>query len=417
MVRSFFGYASLALLMALVAGSTAAQTPAGGEFRINVVTAGAQIPTGVASNATGGFVVVWQTDVQDGDNTGVFARRYDAAGNPGSEFQVNQFFTGGQSVPAVGAAPDGRFVAAWQSANQDGNGLGIFARRYNAAGAAVGAEFRVNTTVLGAQQRASVAMASNGSFVVVWDSPDAQNAGVFGQRYNASGGALGGEFPINIYTLSNQMRARVASAEDGRFVVVWDSQNQDGSSLTVMGRRYDASGNAQGGEFQVNTYTTMSQGYPAISMTADGRFVVVWASYTQDGRFWGVFGQRYDASGAPQGPEFQVNTFSTASQSVPGVAMAEDGSFAVTWRTYQQEGAGGAGIRGQMFDATGSASGYEFAVNTYTTNLQGTPFMSSAPNGAFVVVWQSSLQDGSSFGAFGQRYQVSDLIFEDGFEL
>jgi hypothetical protein len=260
-------------------------------------------------------------------------------------------------------------------------------------------------------------MASNGSFVVVWDSPDAQNAGVFGQRYNASGGALGGEFPINIYTLSNQMRARVASAEDGRFVVVWDSQNQDGSSLTVMGRRYDASGNAQGGEFQVNTYTTMSQGYPAISMTADGRFVVVWASYTQDGRFWGVFGQRYDASGAPQGPEFQVNTFSTASQSVPGVAMAEDGSFAVTWRTYQQEGAGGAGIRGQMFDATGSASGYEFAVNTYTTNLQGTPFMSSAPNGAFVVVWQSSLQDGSSFGAFGQRYQVSDLIFEDGFEL
>jgi hypothetical protein len=41
--------------------------------------------------------------------------------------------------PAVGAAADGSFVAAWESAGQDGDGRGIFAQRFDATGAPPGA--------------------------------------------------------------------------------------------------------------------------------------------------------------------------------------------------------------------------------------------------------------------------------------
>jgi hypothetical protein len=35
--------------------------------------------------------------------------------------------------------------------------------------------------------------------------------------------------------------------------------------------------------------------------------------------------------------------------------------------------------------------------------------------GTFVVVWQSNLQDGFSYGVFGQRLRT-ELIFRDGFQ-
>ena len=43
----------------------------------------------------------------------------------------------------------------------------------------------------------------------------------------------------------------------------------------------------------------------------------------------GVFGQRYDRSGAAAGGEFQVNTVAQGDQTAGGVAMAADGRFVV----------------------------------------------------------------------------------------
>src|SRR5262245_57507468 len=51
--------------------------------------------------------------------------------------------------------------------------------------------------------------------------------------------------------------------------------------------------------------------------------------------------------------------------------------------------------------------GSEFQVSTYTLNSQrpksGSAIASDA-NENFVVVWQSSAQDGSQYGIFGQRF-------------
>ena len=52
--------------------------------------------------------------------------------------------------------------------------------------------------------------------------------------------------------------------------------------------------------------------------------MVVWQSY-QDGSGNGIFGQRYASSGAPQGAEFRVNTYTTSSQGYPAVATDSTG--------------------------------------------------------------------------------------------
>ena len=85
----------------------------------------------------------------------------------------------------------------------------------------------------------------------------------------------------------------MAADADGDFVVVWSSNNQDGSLAGVFGQRYTSAGAAVGAEFQVNTYTTSQQRCPAVAADADGDFVVVWESLRPGRGFDGVFGQRF----------------------------------------------------------------------------------------------------------------------------
>jgi hypothetical protein len=64
----------------------------------------------------------------------------------------------------------------------------------------------------------------------------------------------GDEFQINSYTNGIQVLPSVAVTGTNQFVVVWESNGQDGSNLGVFGRRYDRG--IAGGEFQINSYTT-----------------------------------------------------------------------------------------------------------------------------------------------------------------
>src|SRR5688500_6636979 len=84
-------------------------------------------------------------------------------------------------------------------------------------------------------------------------------------------------------------------------------------------------------EFRVNGITAPQQSNAAIAMDADGDFVIAWESFAQEGPAvsFGMFAQRFSASGVAQGNEFRVNTFATANQMDPAVAMDADGDFVV----------------------------------------------------------------------------------------
>ena len=50
----------------------------------------------------------------------------------------------------------GNFVVTWSSKDQDGDNWGVYAQRYNAAGVAQGGEFLVNVTTTKEQMHSSV---------------------------------------------------------------------------------------------------------------------------------------------------------------------------------------------------------------------------------------------------------------------
>ena len=240
----------------------------------------------------------------------------------------------------------------------------------------------------------SVASNGVGDFVVVWtdESDFARAKEVKFRRYNQGGIPLGGEERANSATTQDQSNGAVAMNNEGDFVIVWNSFKQDGSNFGVFGQRFDSDGNKQGGEFRVNTTTLGDQKRPSIAMTDSGDFVVVWESAGQDGSDLGIFAQRFSAAGQKLGGEVFVNGTTLGRQSSPGVAVAGDGSFAVTWESQNVDGSGLA-IVARKFDSSGTALGDEFLVNSSTTNDQTSPVIAGNSKGDFVIAWESKDQD------------------------
>ncbi len=397
--------AALAILAVAAAAPARAQFRAGPEFRANAFTTGYQLLPSIAVEPEGEFVVVWQGDLQDGSGYGIFGRPFRDDGSPrGPEFRANVSTTYDQLKPFV--AHDGNeFVVVWTSYSQDGSARGVFGRRFKKDGTPLGGEFQVNTYTTGDQKVTSVAKdqraGSRGGFVVVW-TDYAQDAGnVKARRYDENGVPVSGEIPVNTFTTDLQTGGRVGMTADGRFVVVWSSYAQDGDMHGVFARRFDPSGNPQGPEIQVNSISVGDQYPGGVGVTRDGRFVVVWQQYDGDGD--GVYGRRFDAAGVAQGAEFRANTYTTDAQGFPAVAINERGDFAVVWDSLGQP-LGDVNVFGQRFDKSGNRLGQEFQVNTYSTDQQRAAKVGMDEVGNFTVAWSSLGQDGDGWGVYAQRF-------------
>src|SRR6266850_661175 len=78
-----------------------------------------------------------------------------------------------------------------------------------------------------------------------------------------------------------------------QFVVAWVSYEQDGSYDGAFGRRFSRAGAPLGPEFQVNSITYYDQSLPALGVDPGGGFVVAWQSQDQDGSGLGVVARRF----------------------------------------------------------------------------------------------------------------------------
>ena len=324
----------------------------------------------------------------------------------GFEFRVNTYTTGAQREGSTAGFANGgnTMIVTWESLDQDGSQHGVVAQRYTGASIPVGPEFRVNTYTTADQIVPDVAVDQPGNFVVVWQSEnqDGDDRGIYGQRYTSGGLPSGSEFRVNTYTTGGQTFPDVAKDSSGNFVVVWASAGQDGSSDGVFGQRYAATGAPLGPEFQVNTYATGAQRFPAVAFADAGNFVVVWEGYSPSDQFFGVFGQRYSGAGVPLGGEFRVNTYTTGNQRYPAVAGGFSG-FVVTWQSGGQDGSG-YGVFAQRYATAGLPAGVEFRVNGFTTNNQSFPAAAAHLADRYMISWQSEGQDGSGPGIFMQIF-------------
>ena len=381
-----------------------------GEFRVNTTVTNDQNNSAIASLAGGGYVVTWTSNGQDGSGGGIYAQRYGAGGvTLGAETRVNTATANDQSQAAITALTNGDYVITWASYLQDGGingGYGIYAQRYNAAGVTQGAETLVDTTVSSSQLQPAVAALAGpgGGYVVTWSSfgQDGSGYGIFAQRYNASGATLGAETRINATVTNDQKESAITALADGGYMVTWMTNQRAGTDYDIYAQRYDTSGAPVGAQTPIAT-TVLDQQQPAITALTGGGYVVTWTSYAQDGSLGGIYAQRYNAGGATAGAETRINTTTANDQSQTAITALADGGYVITWSSFLRDGSG-YGVYAQRYNASGAAVGNEALVNTTTANEQSRPAISTLADGGYVITWTSALQDGSGYGVYAREF-------------
>ena len=399
-----------------------------GEVQVNTVSAGAQNESAISGLTDGGYISVWVSTNQDnsGDgDTGVFAQRYDATGSPvGAEFQVNTTVNASQFEPEVTGLTDGGFVIVWR----DDNGTTIRLNRYDSTGTRTITELDVVTDTTSTQSDADVQALSNGGYVVTWTNSnssaasggDGSSNSVKGQLYNATGAPVGGEFLVNEQTTGAQNDSAIAALDSGRFVVTWTENNVangDGDGTSVSARIFDATGVPEAGEFQVNSTSVSTQNDPVIATLANGDFVVAWNSFSQDSTStFGVYYQRFDSSGNAIGGEVRVNEYTPGNTNQPDIIALDTGGFVISWSENQSglNGSSGTDVYVVSFDADGTRLDTDVLVNTEVAGTQDNAVLAALPNGNFVVQWTSVTNDTAGDGSGDGVFQQ---IFGDPSEI
>jgi hypothetical protein len=318
------------------------------EFGIADQTTSAQGLPAIGVDGAGNFVAAWRSLAAPGDNSsyGVSARQFDADATPvDDEFLVNVFLPGNQHTADIAVASGGDFVVVWQDDGQTAEGQ-IYLRTYGAGGGASSGAILVSQTTGNFRARPVVAMDALGNIVVVWQCDEVgQGINVYARRFDADGDPLGGEFRVNTTVAGQQQLPDVAVRASGEFVVVWQGGGQDGDGDGIFAQRYLADGSPSGGELRVNLGTAGNQLAPSVGVADDGTTIV---AFRDNAPQIGILARAFDASGAFLGGDFRVSNPTPTDDGAPSIAVAADGDFVVAWESDGYEG-GNYGIRARRF--------------------------------------------------------------------
>ena len=458
----------------------AAQTPASqaGEYRIGALSGDQDFPAASVS-ASGGYVV-WEDNRIDGGKygSGIAAAGLDSNfAITGSVFRVNQQLAGNQEKPQVLGLSNGSTLFAWEQ-RQAGK-AGVYVRLLGANGRFATGDLLVNTpsipvsatrmtnwyvfsrntwklrkykyrekTLNIREQAGGVALAAlpDGGAVVtyhairraetntwcivtneVWTGTryltktllrpllltDNWMHDVFFQRLDGQGRKVGPEVMVNQYTRYNQRNPAVSVLADGRFIVVWVSEYPASANwrhnfrVVLLGRLFNAQGEPVGDEFSMAAGDELIQANPSVVAQPGGGFTVLWSQ--QEGtasRRWDVYAQNFGPDGAPGGAAFRVNDYTTGDQFAPKVTAQGDHQL-VVWTSVGQDGSR-EGVYGR-FLATGALSGDEFRVNTTTVSRQMHPTVAANGAGRILTVWAAFAGD-SGLDLFAQDYPLPSPI-------
>lgn len=414
--------------------------PLGGENAIVGSIPGDQTRPHAALNSAGGFLVF-----QDNSITSLGLRiraqmlsaDMAAGGSPILVSSAAKSKTAGdQEKPHVALLQNGGAVVVWQ-----GGKVGfqrIYARFLSATGVPFKSDIRVSVKTKLNQIDPVVATLEDGSIVIVWSSvgQDGDMLGIFARRFSSSGAPIGAEFQVNQFTANNQRTPSVASLTGGRFIIVWVSELQRSSaSVDVYARVFDLTGVPTGDEFAVNSTTNNPCANPSVVGSAQGGFAVAW-SQKEEGKIgvpsdpsdptgindpspgaqkfsgtvrsaasWDVCGRFYDSGGNPIVGPSVLNTYTYGDQFGPSLSSIGT-NYLCVWTSLAQDDDQREGVFGTLLTSDGQLQGTELHVNSTTVNRQIQPFVTSDGESSFLTLWSGFVKR-NGFDLFSQVYQLS----------
>ncbi|MBN1351999.1 SBBP repeat-containing protein [candidate division KSB1 bacterium] len=278
-----------------------------------------------------------------------------------------------QIVPAIAVAKDGHFVITW--CDDNGTSSDVHAQLFDSQNQKIGSNFKVNDEPLCFKTTVDVAIAFDGTFMIVWTDyvnlPCGGSNAIYARRFDANGNKLGNK--INVF--DHASFPAIAVAGDGTYLIVHFNNS------TLEGCLYDVNGNQIGNTLYL-PHNRIECGYPDIDASSDGFFVVVW-EYGIDRRH--ISTQCVNSNGDLIGDCFKVDDYGETqvdakSSFAPSVAVADDRSFVITWDDDY-------GVWGKRYNKDRVQLGEKFRINESSAISAISSEVSMNDNNEFVVAW------------------------------
>jgi hypothetical protein len=302
----------------------------------------------------------------------------------------------------------------------------------------VGEEFRVNQNDEGRPINPIAAFSPAGNALIVWEH---EPRGIVGRFFDRNGVPSSAELVLvanqNLPTIP--ARGEVLIRKDpallylpnGELLLFWTEQKDfldlqhfysrsEIRDQDVYGQRYDASGAPLGERFRVNGSTAGFQSRPKVALKTGG-IVVVWeeAVVVQGDYVRSVHARLLTRRGQPTSDAFRVDSGTSSEVFSAAVAANAAGDFLVTWEALDEHGSG---VMARAYDKNGVASGPAFGANTSTFGHQRVPAVLATRAGDFLVAWQSYEKESVHHGIYGQFFDKagspvgSEILISGGFE-
>ncbi|MDD4950445.1 cadherin domain-containing protein, partial [Sulfuricurvum sp.] len=213
---------------------------------------------------------------------------------------------------------------------------------------------------------------------------------------------------------ANDINPQITSIKnDESYVVTWQGVDSEGDE-SIFVQKFDAFGNTSGNTIQLEATTSGADTIPQItSVGTDGSFVVTWKGIDSNGYF-GVFVQKFDATGSLSGSTVQLNALNIAlgSEYDPRItSVGTDGSFVVTFFGYENTGDDSVFV--QKFDASATPTGNMVKLEAIGNNIgfdYSPQITTVGTDGSFVVTWFGIDNDGGDWSVYVQKFDASGAI-------
>ncbi|HNR67390.1 MAG TPA: NosD domain-containing protein [bacterium] len=246
--------------------------------------------------------------------------------------------------------------------------------------------FRVNDDGSGREQYyPSIAMDSQGNFVICWTDYRNFTPAIYAQRYQADGRKIGENFLVNSDPSGVSYLPDIVSDEEGGFVIAWE-QERTSPNYYIYARQYDSDGNALGDDFVVNLdpITSKTHKFASIALQKDGKMMI---AYTVRDTKDVLYAHLYDSDGSSLIDYLEIPEWGGAcNNNRPALAAHPNGGFTAVWSSDRN---GTFDIFARNFTNTGTPVAASFRVSDMPGD-QTAPALAIDDRRVAVAVWEDS---------------------------
>ncbi|MEE1656931.1 hypothetical protein VB618_12045 [Microvirga sp. CF3062] len=273
---------------------------------------------------------------------------------------------------------------------------------------ALGADYFCRDVVLtspnGTVGKPYVAALSNGNFAITWSVTYADgNTEVMGSVIDGYGAVKRAPFRINTTTDGSQIPADIAATADGGFVVSYASRQGVATPVNLT-QAFDASGTKIGSEATLGPGFNARPGGAQLEHLSDGRIIAVYRNSIpgniETEPFEGLSFHVLNSAGTNPGQRTNLAVFDGLGVQAFTVTALESDRFLIAGFS-----AGGE-LRGEIYSASQGRMGSGFTINTTTTGEQTEPVAAMLLDGRFVVAWTDNSQTGGDTIGSAIRAQI-----------